>query len=49
MLRVQGACIIFSVIFIVGLFLLLLRIAGWVIRKRDAAYADDVVHFTKFE
>jgi thiosulfate reductase cytochrome b subunit len=49
MLPVDGVWMIFCAIFILGLWFLLLRIAGWFIRRRDAAYADDVIHFTKFE
>lgn len=49
MLPVEGAWMIFSAILILGLFFLLLRIAGWFIGRRDAAFADDVIHFTKFE
>lgn len=49
MLPVEGAWGGFSTILILGLFFLLLRIAGWFIRRRDAAFADDVIHFTKFE
>jgi len=35
--------------FHVALFFLILRIAGWFIRRRNADFADDIIHFWKFE
>ncbi len=49
MLPVEGAWMIFCAVFMLGLWFLLLRIAAWFIRRGDAAFADDVIHFTKFE
>jgi hypothetical protein len=49
MLPVEGAWMIFCAIFMLGLWFLLLRIAGWFIRRRNADFADDIIHFWKFE
>jgi len=49
MLSVEGAWMIFCATFMLGIWFLLLRIAGWIVRRRNADFADDIIHFWKFE
>jgi len=39
---------VLSAIFVLGLFFAFLRFVAFILRRRDPAFADDVLHFQKF-
>jgi len=48
-LPVLGVWAFLCAVFMLGLWFIFLRIAARLVRRRDAGFADDVVHFWKFE
>ena len=48
-LPVLAVWAVLCAIFMLGFWFLLLRVAGWLVRGRDADFADDVIHFWKCE